>query len=75
MILGIVRARSGSRHPGAPAAIEGDVKFQRLAKKCAGPQLIEDVMSIERPVVVVNAGMIAPDDQMLTAEVLANERV
>ena len=61
MIPGIVRAGSGRRHPGALAAIEGDVNLQRFAKKCAGPQFIEDVMSIERPVIAANAGMITPD--------------
>src|SRR4029453_16333887 len=41
----------------------------------AGPQLIEDVMPTKGAVVVADAGMVAPDDKVRTAEVLANESV
>src|ERR1700686_2037140 len=41
--------------------------------KCAGPQLIEDVMRIEGAVVVADAGMVSPNDKVRAAEVLANE--
>ena len=41
--------------------------------KRAGPQLIEDVMCIEGAIVIPDAGMIAPNDQVRASEVLANE--
>src|SRR5262249_20680466 len=53
--------------------IKSHIDLQRLGMKCTRPQLIEDVMRIEGAVVVANAGMVAPDDKVRTAEVLANQ--
>src|SRR5690242_19500686 len=61
------------RHSVTLATVESDINLQRLGEKRPGPQLIEDVVGVERTVIVANAGMVAPDDQMRTAEVLPNK--
>ena len=68
-----MRTGLGRRHSVALATVEGDVNLQWLGEKRSGPQLIEDVVGIERTVIVADAGMVAPDDQMRTAEVLTDK--
>src|SRR5258708_27153276 len=73
VMLGIVGTGLRRRHSVALPAVKSDVDLQRLGMKCTRPQLIEDVMRIEGTVVVADAGVVAPDDKVPTAEVLANE--
>src|SRR5262245_44834987 len=68
-----VRAGLRRRHSVTFPTVESDVDLQRLDMKRAVPQLIEDVMRIERTVIVADAGVVAPDDEVGAAEVLANE--
>ena len=75
MFLRIVRAGFRRRHAVALPAIERDVDFQWLGQQRARPKLIEDVMGIKGAVVTADAGMVAPDDQMRAAEVLADQSV
>src|SRR5262249_17328982 len=72
-MLRIVGTGLRRRHSITLAAVKSDVDLQRLGKKCAVPQLIEDVMRVEGTVVVADAGMVAPDDKVRAAEVLSNE--
>src|SRR5262249_35031746 len=73
VMLRIVGTGLRCRHSVALAAVESDVDFQRLGDKSAVPQLIEHVVRVERTVVAADAGMVAPDDKMRAAEVLANK--
>ena len=73
MIFRIVGAGLRRRHPVAFPAIERDVDLQRLGQKRAWPQLIENVLRVEGTVVAADAGMVATDDKMRAAEILANE--
>src|SRR5262249_56145700 len=73
VMLRIVGTGLRRRHSVALPAVKSDVDLQWLGMKCAGPQLIEDVMRIEGAVVVADAGMVAPDDNFGTAQLLANE--
>ena len=67
-MLGIVRAGLAGRHAGALVAIERHIDLERLAQQRALPQLVEDVLGIERPVVAADARVVAPDDEMGAAE-------
>src|SRR5262249_17292722 len=69
------RAGFSRRHAVAFAAIKRDVDLQRLGVKRARPELVEDGLRIIGAVIVADTGMIASDNEMRTAEVLANERV
>ena len=73
MMFRIVGTGLACRHSVTLAAVEGDVDLQRSGLKRAVPQLVEDVMGIEGTVVVADPGMVAPDDQMRAAEILAND--
>src|SRR4029078_5666047 len=73
MVLRIVRTGLCGRHSVTLATVESDINLQRLGKKRARPQLIEDVVGVERTVIVANAGVVAPDDKMRTTEVLPNK--
>ena len=59
----------------ADVAIEGHVHLQGFDLEAAGVQGIEDVVGIEGPVIVPDAGMIAADHQVGTAEVLPEQGV
>ena len=63
------------RHPVTLATVESDINLQRLGEKRSGPQLIEDVVGIERTVIVANSGVVTPDDKMRAAEILPNKGV
>src|SRR5262249_14484872 len=69
-ILDIVRARLERRHAVAPHAIEGPVDLERLQLERIRRDLVEDLLRVEGTVEVPDAGMIASDDQVATAEVL-----
>src|SRR5262245_47169684 len=73
MVLRIMGTGLGRLPSVALAAIKGDVDLQRSRVKRTVPQLVEDVMRIEGTVVIADAGVVAPDDQMRAAEILANE--
>jgi putative ABC transport system substrate-binding protein len=74
-MLRIVGTGLRRRHSVTLSAVKSDVDLQRLGMKCASPQLIEGVMHIEGTIVIADAGMVAPDDKVRAAEVLANEGV
>ena len=73
MVLRIMRTGLCGRHSVTLATVESDINLQRLGEKRSRPQLIEDVVGIEWTVIVANAGVVAPDDKMRTAEVLTNK--
>src|SRR5438067_599783 len=75
MVLRIVRAGLARGHATAPVAIERHIDLERLAQKGTVPQLIEDVLSFERTIVAPNPRVVAPDDQMRAAEILADQRM
>src|SRR5262249_21986957 len=55
------------------AAIKRDVDLQRPSVKRPRPKLVEDGLRIVGAIKIADTGMIAPDNEMRTAEVLANE--
>ena len=65
-----MRAGPAGRHAAAFAAKERDVDLQRLGRQAAFGQRVEDMMRVERAVIVANPGMVAPDDQMGATEIL-----
>ena len=73
MILRIVGTGLRRRHSVTLPAVKSDVDLQRFSVKRAVPQLVEDVMRIEGTVVIADAGVVAPDDQVRAAKILANE--
>src|SRR5215472_2353764 len=75
VIFRIVRAGFSRRHAIAFAAIKRDIDLERLGAERAGPELVEDGLGIVGAIIIADAGMIAPDDQMRAAEILANKRV
>ncbi len=70
-----MRAGLAGCHAVTFVAVEGDVYFQRLGPEAPCRQRIENMMRVERAVIIAHAGMIAPDDQVRAAEVLAQQRV
>src|SRR5215831_782133 len=75
MMLRIVRTGFRRRHSVTLAAVESDVDLQRFGSKRAVPQLVEDVMRIERAIVIADPGMVAPNDKVRATEILADERM
>src|SRR5512145_1419599 len=75
LILRFVRAGASRRHAVAAVAPERDVHLERLRLERARWNLVEHAVRIERPVVLADAGMVAPHDQMRAAVVLAEKRV
>src|SRR5690349_9226080 len=71
--FGVVRASSRRRHAIAFPTIERDVDLQWLGDKRALPQFIEDAMRVEGTVIAADAGVVATDDEMRAAEVLADK--
>ena len=62
-------------HAVALVAVERPVDLERLGFERALRDLVEDLLCVEGAVVVAHAGMVAADDQVAAAEVLAEERV
>src|SRR5204863_8100814 len=75
LVLFAVRAGAARGHAHAEVAPEGDVHLQRPRLERAGRQLVEYPVRVEWPIVFADAGVIAPDDQVRAAVVLAKERV
>src|SRR5713226_93560 len=75
MMLTAMRAGLRRGHRVARAAEEGMIEEHRRNAKFSGIEFCEDVMRIVCAVVVADAGMVAPDDEMRTAIVLAHQRV
>src|SRR6185312_1561719 len=72
-MLRIVRTGLRRRHAVTLPAIKGDVDLQRFGEECAVPQLVEDVLRVEGAIVAANAGVVASDDQVRAAEILADK--
>ena len=70
-----VGAGFAGRHAVTLVAKKCDVDLKRFRIQSAVPQGIENMMGVERPVVISHAGVITPDNQVRTAKVLANQRV
>src|SRR5271165_1580704 len=62
MVLRIVRAGLAGSHAAAPVAIERHIDLERLAGKRTLPELVEDVLGIERTIVAANPRVVAPND-------------
>ena len=70
-----MRAGLAGCHTIAPVAVEGDVDLQRLCYQAALVKRIEDMMCVEGSVIVSDTGVVAPDDQVRTAKILAKQCV
>ena len=75
MIFRIMWTGFGRRHSITLFAVKRDVDFQRFRKQCTIPQFIENVMCIERAVIIAYAGMVATDDQVRATEILPDKRM
>ena len=58
-------------HAAALVAMKGPVDIQVLALEPALGDLVEDLLSIKRPIVIANARMVTPDDHVAASVVLA----
>ena len=74
-VLLAVGARLRRRHALAPVAPEGVLEVQRRDAQLAGRELVEDLLRVVRAVVVADAGVVATDDEVRAAVVLAADRV
>src|SRR5918992_584202 len=70
-----VRARSARSHAVAAVAPERDVHLERTRLERSRRDLVEDLVRVEGPVVAADAGVVAPDNEMRAAVILAEERV
>jgi hypothetical protein len=70
-----VRAGLHGGHGAALVAVEGPIHAQRLQQEGVLRDLEEDLLRVERPVVVADARVVAADDQVAAAVVLAEDRV
>src|SRR5512144_1680839 len=71
----LVRARACRRDAAAAVAPERLVDLERLRLERVLRDLVEDAVRVERPVVLAHAGVVAPDDLVRAAVVLAKEGV
>ena len=71
----VVRAGPIGCGAAAIVAIEGEVHLQRHGLEASRVHGVEDVVRIERPVVVADPGVIAANDQVGTAEILPKQSV
>src|SRR4051794_26629577 len=75
-VLGlVVRARLRRRHAVTDLAVEGVVEEERRDADLLGREVVEDVVRVVGAVVRADARMIAADDEVRAAVVLANEGV
>ena len=74
-ILLAVRARLRRRHPLAAVAPERVLEVQRRDPELARLELLEDLLRVVGAVVVADAGVVATDDEVRAAVVLAADRV
>src|ERR671926_386235 len=75
MMLPIMRARLRRGHAGTPAAIEGVLEAERGDAQRGPVECLENVLSIVGAVVVAHPRMVAPDDEVRAAIVLARQRM
>ena len=73
--LGVVRAGLVGGHPLALVAPEGVLEHQRLDPELVDVEVVEDLLGIVCAVVVADAGVVAPDDEVGAAVVAADDRV
>jgi hypothetical protein len=70
-----MRAGAVGRHAAAPVAPESPVDLEGLGLERVLRDLIEDLVGVERPVVAADASVVATEDLVRTAVVLAEEGV
>ena len=75
VLLRRVRAGLGRGHPVAALAVEGVVEEERRDRPARRVELVEDVLRVVGAVVVADAGVVAADDEVRAAVVLAHQRV
>ena len=73
--LAVVRARLARRHRAADLAVEGVLEHHRLDAERDRVELVEDRLRVVGAVVAADAGVVAPDDEVRAAVVLAADRV
>src|ERR1700682_3413931 len=74
-MLGTVRTGPRRRHPVAFKAKKRDIDLEWLNCQAARRQTVENVVGFERTIITSNPCMVAPNDQVGTAEILPKERV
>src|SRR5579884_184309 len=75
MVIAAVRAGLRGRHRVTDAAEEGMIEAHRRDAQFRRVELGKDALGIEGTVVVANASMIASDDEMRAAVILAHQGV
>ena len=70
-----MRARFHGSHAFAAVAVEGVVEVERGDAQIGGWDAAKQVLRLIRAVVVADAGVVSPDDEVRAAVVLANEGV
>src|SRR6266702_4384916 len=75
MVVAAVRARLRCRHRAAYAAPERVLEEHRLDSQLVWLELVEDELRVVGAVVVADARVVAPDDEMRAAVVLAADRM
>src|SRR5208283_6031282 len=71
----LVRAGLHGSHAAALIAVEGPVHAKRLDGESARRYFVEDLLCVERPVVIAHASVVASHDEVRTAIVLAESSV
>ena len=74
-VLLVVRAGACRGHAAALVAPEGPVDLERLGLERILRDFVEDMVRVERAIVAADAGVVAADDQVRAAVVLAEQRV
>ena len=74
-VRGVVRARAGRSQAPAGLAEERGVELDRGHAELVRGEAVEHGVRVERPVELAHAGVIASDEQMRDAVVLARQRV
>ena len=75
MVVAAVRTRFRRRHLAARAAEERVLEEHRLDVELVRLELVEDQLRVVGAVVVPDAGMVAADDEVRTAVILAADCV
>ena len=75
VLAGVVRAGLGAGHAAAALAVERVLEEERRDAHLAGLELVEDVLRVVGAVVVADAGVVAADDEVRAAVVLAHDGV
>src|SRR5262249_27525552 len=69
----LVGAGLGGGHAHAAAAVEGVLEHERLDADLVATVVVEDLLRVVGSVIVADAGVVTPDDEMRAAIVLADE--